>query len=792
MPSEAVMGPKSMPTTPAASDGPPSDARTCPWRRRRRRPLIPLLLIAAAIAIFTLRLPAVSGGPGSRFEGWAPAWPAPASSSSSPAGLDGDAGQMGVVGRQFNPFPFPPARRRAVVECLQVEKPVLMPKVDDNGDSAGRDPKASRGCSVLLMDHVFARSYGQPFVGNYSPPDCDFNRVAMNFTVVSEGRQFDRLAIMYLNDTEVWRTSTAEPVAPPGIRWEYHKDMTPYLSFWKTPQTVIFDLGNLIDDTYNGTFNATLTATFFRSDARTAAATPADLIIPITGRRGGQATNPVSVFVVPEQDARATVAAFPRNANRAVLSVSACGQAAEEFWWSNFLDSDVAAFNDTAGVGYGYSPFREVRALIDGKLAGVTWPFPVIFTGGVVPSLHRPVVGLQAFDMREHEIDITPWLPLLCDGNPHSISFIVSGLQDDGGTKADLTEKVNSNWPITGKIFVWLDEPGSVTTGTTPEVRGLDPNIAISRHLSQDARGSNQSLAFSVHVQRDFTVTSTVVTKHRTTTSTWRQRLSFIIQSNVTEYGKTQIVDLNVTGADTASSDKASIYGHDYHYPLGVNMRTSTDSAGALSLAARLDQGLVLQTSGAAVYPDGLEAFGTAAHGVYAASVLSTSRRGVATFRQSADKRSTSASGRTAQAFSFGGNFERYPDLSSPDGGGGGGGGGDGGVGSQPDVMLYFRNISTDGNDVVRDRVSVSDSALGDAAVVARFEGEGGGEDEDGPFRPAGEQFIMTPPPAAVGGEEEQPGGGGGGGAPGAGAQGQVSGEFAVARFGPFAGYGEA
>lgn len=265
-------------------------------------------------------------------------------------------------------------------------------------------------------------------------------------SVVSQGRQFDRLAIMYLNDTEVWRTSTAEPVAPPGIRWEYHKDMTPYLSFWKTPQKVIFDLGNLIDDTYNGTFNATLTATFFRSDARTAAAAPADLIIPITGRNGSQAVNPVSAFVVPDQEARVTVAAFPRNANRAVLSVSACGQAAEEFWWTNLLQSDVAAFNDSAaGMAYGYSPFREVQALIDGKLAGVTWPFPVIFTGGVVPTLHRPVVGLQAFDMREHEMDITPWLPLLCDGNPHSVSFVVSGLQDDGGTRANLINQVNSN-----------------------------------------------------------------------------------------------------------------------------------------------------------------------------------------------------------------------------------------------------------------------------------------------------------------------------------------------------------
>lgn len=51
---------------------------------------------------------------------------------------------------------------------------------------------------------------------------------------------------MFLNDTEVWRTSTAEPKPAPGIVWSYIKDMTQYLSLWKSSQKLIFDLGNLI------------------------------------------------------------------------------------------------------------------------------------------------------------------------------------------------------------------------------------------------------------------------------------------------------------------------------------------------------------------------------------------------------------------------------------------------------------------------------------------------------------------------------------------------------------------
>ena len=75
------------------------------------------------------------------------------------------------------------------------------------------------------------------------------------------------------------------------------------------------------------------------------------------------------------------------------------------------LESNVDTFKATDTTLYGYSPFREVQVYIDGQLAGVSWPFPVIFTGGVVPGLWRPIVGIDTFDLREHEIDIAFVLP---------------------------------------------------------------------------------------------------------------------------------------------------------------------------------------------------------------------------------------------------------------------------------------------------------------------------------------------------------------------------------------------
>lgn len=53
-------------------------------------------------------------------------------------------------------------------------------------------------CQVTIAVNTFSNSFGSPFVGNYTPPAClaDTNTAIMNLTVQSQGRQFDRLAIV--------------------------------------------------------------------------------------------------------------------------------------------------------------------------------------------------------------------------------------------------------------------------------------------------------------------------------------------------------------------------------------------------------------------------------------------------------------------------------------------------------------------------------------------------------------------------------------------------------------------
>ncbi|KAK3327294.1 peptide N-acetyl-beta-D-glucosaminyl asparaginase amidase A-domain-containing protein [Cercophora scortea] len=606
-----------------------------------------------------------------------------------------------------------------VLKNFEVAQPVLMPygPADSDG-SPYPDGGAPPGlCTVLLMRHDFAWSYGSPFVGNYTPPSCKFNRVVLNFTVVSYGRQFDRLALMYFGDTEVWRTSTAEPTVPPGIRWVYLKDMTEYLYFWKSPQTVIFDLGNLINDKYTGIFNTTLTATFFQSDVATDAAPPSDLIIPISARQGSN--NAVSQFTLPLQNATNTISSFPRNARRAVFSLSTCGQANEEFWWSNVLESDAYAFNATAGALPGYSPFREVQVLIDGQLAGVEWPFPVIFTGGVSPALHRPIASTEAFDLKEHQIDITPFLPLLCDGNPHTFSIVVAGLDYDN----DITITVGDSWYVTGKIFVWLDDdPASITTGSAPAIQAPPPALSIARSLLQTSNGTNETLVYDTAVQRSLLVTAHVVSQSSAGDVSWSQTLSYTNRGVVSAFGYNQLNDMSISGTDEANGPSAvTHYRSAYTYPLFANQSYTVSEQGNLTIWGHVRQGKQVETEGASVYATGLEAFSSDKR--YASAVLDTTKEGTAVFEQTGDGKNSTGWGDARQVFRFAGTSAQ------------------GVLGDELGTELYFRSVEAKNGSVVRDEKRVAGKTVGGgagAAAVGKVDGVGRGLFAQVPVRGGG------------------------------------------------------
>ncbi|KAL4914017.1 peptide N-acetyl-beta-D-glucosaminyl asparaginase amidase A-domain-containing protein [Aspergillus aurantiobrunneus] len=477
---------------------------------------------------------------------------------------------------------------------------------------------------ILLLDHVFGLSYGHPFVGSYEPPNCDFDT----------GRQFDRLAHMYLGDVEVFRTSTAEPTVD-GIVWSYIKDMSQYNVLWRQNQKIIFELGNLINDIYTGSFNVTVMGHFSRGKS----VKTADIILPISAHNS--ARNSSSAFNIPSQEAKVSHR-LDRRVSRALVSIFACGQSTEEFWWANVFTSDTETFNNGFGELYGYSPFREIQLYIDGTLSGVVWPFPVIFTGGISPGFWRPIVGTDAFDLRAPEIDISPFLPLLTDGFYHSFEIKVAGLDvSDNGT-AMLSETIGSYWVVSGNIFLYLPDntdaqlPGHVGSGQEPEIIAPAPTFTIMRDLEQNKTGENVSLAYSVLVKRTITIKSTEFL--------WSQNFSYSNGGLFNRHGLSQQTVQHTSGTALSGrvGDDNNIDELGFEYPLFVNT-TYGEMNGGLTIDAWMERGLKIDSSGM----PGISTYTFTSDPLH----LRTAQWGQASYRSTADNRNSVSLGDTSDTF---------------------------------------------------------------------------------------------------------------------------------------------
>ncbi|OJK00570.1 hypothetical protein ASPACDRAFT_1880871 [Aspergillus aculeatus ATCC 16872] len=459
----------------------------------------------------------------------------------------------------------------ALSEVFEVYQPISLAS-DGHNQCAGEER--------VLVDYDFGNSYSLPYVGFYEPPHCKFDTVRINLTVTSIGRQYDRLAIFYLGDTELWRTSTAEPTSD-GIIWTYLKDLSQFNTLWQEKQKIIFDLGNIITDVYTGHYNTTLTAYFSYEDN---VKTP-DAILPISARRSSQ--NASSDFELPSDNAT-VLHRFPPATSRAVVSIAATGQSTEEFWWSNVFTSDSWSFDSTIGELYGYSPFREVQLYIDGMMAGVVWPFPIIFTGGVAPGFWRPIVGIDAFDLRQPEIDITPWLPMLLDNKTHSFEIRVTGLNISESGAVTFSDTVGSYWIVTGTIFLYLDESAPQSSpGRKPISTAPPPEFKATRNLVQNAAGGNETLIYSITAQRTFTVESADYA--------WRQNLSYSNYGTLNQQGLSQSNLQHTSGRYQLTGGKV-LNEVTFDYPLLCNQTYDLDDG--LTISAWMRRGLDIEATG--------------------------------------------------------------------------------------------------------------------------------------------------------------------------------------------------
>lgn len=343
----------------------------------------------------------------------------------------------------------------------------------------------------------------------------------------------------------------------------------------------------------------TIEALYF-DDEFSSGFTPADQIYAIS--KLASAENTTSVFSLPDDSGVANLT-LPRNIKQAVVSIIASGNGAEEFWFANVPSDYTNTFPSPLGSLSGYGPFREVQLLIDGQLAGVEWPFPILFSGGVDPGAWRPIVGIDTYDLPTFEIDVTPWLSLLCDGQEHEFQIQVVGFDDY--TEDDIGA-VGSNWYVAGSVFVWLDETvnqtaaGDITISTPSPDFDYSPVLAAT--VSDNGTVTNSSFWFSLAVERTLSISSVIGTAEGNKTVSWCQQISFKSIQNLTNEALNQYTSMVTAGSYSGS---ASTIKSTYQYPLELYSSYDVSAEGPVtnpgSVFCMVDRSLL--TEGVALLP---------------------------------------------------------------------------------------------------------------------------------------------------------------------------------------------
>ncbi|KAJ2955165.1 hypothetical protein NQZ79_g8794 [Umbelopsis isabellina] len=356
------------------------------------------------------------------------------------------------------------------VQTLDVEQVDIVPIVKP----------LTHSCTVNIVTHVVGTGDSQTYNHTYQPPkNCPgpWNKVVLTYTGASKGRQYDRLSSIWMGGVEILRTSTAEPTLN-GINWEFQTDVTKYSSLFKTKQPLVMEMWNVLNDIYNGSYHITTDLTFYSTNKKYPASQAADIVVPISSATDGQAWFSVS----SDSDLGSTNVTLPTNIQAAYLEVYASGQSNDEFWYSN-PPSDYS--NEINSTGIGNGPFREVLAYFDGRLIGSTVPHPVIFTGGIVPSLWRPTVSIGgAFAIPSTWIDVSPFVAWMVDGKSHQFSLQV----------------INAEyfWLLDANLHLWLDN-GSKRTSGAVLTNSIKPNATV--HIESDVK-KNLDAVFKVKASR--------------------------------------------------------------------------------------------------------------------------------------------------------------------------------------------------------------------------------------------------------------------------------------------------
>ncbi|HEX8816788.1 MAG TPA: peptide-N4-asparagine amidase [Terriglobales bacterium] len=424
----------------------------------------------------------------------------------------------------------------------------------------------TKPCVVTLFSNVAFDNFN-PYNFNYTPPsDCTgpWQKVVFAADIsVTKGIQYDRTANFWIGGANIYFGTTAEPSPQHGPYWHVESDLTDYSPLFTAAQNGQADIGNLVNDQYTGVIYASAKLFFYPIDSKLPAPKPFNVVLPMSaGPDGG------TVTISPTNPQLAQTFTLPTNITGAYLDVYAQSQGSnDEFWYTcvpNNLTSELESCGNTA--------FREGEVTIDGQPAGVSPIYPWIFTGGIDPFLWFPLPGVQTLNFTPYRVNLTPFVGLLSNGQPHTVALSVFNAEDFSATATLL---LNTD-PNVSQVTGWITK-NNLHANPSPKT-------------TADIKNSNGDVTGTVSItsQRTFTIAGYAVTSAGMVTTKVNQSVNFsnqqgfIINNNEYMQSISQATDITSTTTQVAGGVTTKTFQQS-SYPLVISITDLFNSNGTVN-----------------------------------------------------------------------------------------------------------------------------------------------------------------------------------------------------------------
>lgn len=159
--------------------------------------------------------------------------------------------------------------------------------------------------------------------------------------------------------------------------------------------------------------------------------------------------------------------------------------------------------------------------------------------GAIVPlcrrtnllNCFRPIAAYGALDIPTYPIDLTPFVPLLTDGNEHEFTIDVVSAEGNHTTL--------DNWFVSGVLQVLVDpNSNDPTTGsmTTYEAEEFADTETIGSSSGEGELDFTVTASRKIHIESEFTSGS-----GQTTTAIWTQALQFSSHQTISDNATIQV-----------------------------------------------------------------------------------------------------------------------------------------------------------------------------------------------------------------------------------------------------------